>query len=127
MPIEHINLRVKNLKKSRDFYCAALKPLRLTRVVEEDGWVIIGDRYHLQLGLTAGKPTSPIHLAFRTGTRAAVDKFYQAALEAGAKDNGKPGLREYSKNYYAAFVIDPNGHNLEAVCYAAPSKKGNKR
>ena len=61
------------------------------------------------------------HVAFNVASRAMVDAFYAAALEAGAKDNGPPGLREqYYPNYYAAFVLDPDGHNIEAVCHEAP-------
>ncbi|MFL6663958.1 MAG: VOC family protein, partial [Rhizobacter sp.] len=60
----------------------------------------------------------PIHIAFRVSSRAAVDAFYKAALAAGGKDNGAPGLRpQYHPNYYGAFVLDPDGHNIEAVCH----------
>ncbi len=67
----------------------------------------------------------PMHLAFRAGSTEAVDQFYQAAIEAGATDNGKPGMRKtYHPNYYGAFVIDPDGHNLEAVCHETNRNKG---
>ena len=64
-------------------------------------------------------PSGPLHVAFTAGSRAAVDAFYAAALRAGGKDNGPPGLRpHYHANYYGAFVLDPDGHNIEAVCHA---------
>jgi catechol 2,3-dioxygenase-like lactoylglutathione lyase family enzyme len=67
-----------------------------------------------------GKATPPVHLAFRAPDRAAVDAFYNAALAAGGRDNGPPGLREHYHANYAAFVFDPDGNNIEAVCHAAP-------
>ena len=128
MTIEHFGITVKDMRKSRAFYTAALAPLGLKPTLGDGKtWQMFGTRAHSQFGIGPGKkPTAQIHFAFRARTRKAVDKFHAEALKAGAKDNGKPGLRDYSKNYYAAFVIDPNGHNLETVCYAAPKKRSSK-
>ena len=71
------------------------------------------------LWLGAAEDSPHMHLAIAAPSRAAVDAFYAAALAAGGKDNGPPGLRDYGPNYYAAFVLDPDGNNLEAVCHAA--------
>ena len=127
--IDHISISVRDYAESRAFYLAALAPLGYTMVMEftpkerptlkhtqvgglgeggkPDFWIAQGD-----------VPTSSTHLALQARNRAAVDAFYAAAIAAGAKDNGAPGLRpQYHPNYYGAFVTDPNGHNLEACCH----------
>ncbi|MFT3712880.1 MAG: VOC family protein [Archangium sp.] len=107
--IDHVGVTVSDLTKSRAFYAKALAPLGL-----EDSNGSFGP-----FALMEGKKATAMHLAFRTSERANVDAFHKAALKAGAKDNGGPGVRkEYAPNYYAAFVIDPDGNNVEAVCYA---------
>jgi len=115
--IDHIGLNVTDYEKGKAFYAAALKPLGLS-VLSDYGVVVgIGGDFPF-LWVSAGNP-GHVHLAFRAETRKQVDAFYAAAMAAGAKDNGKPGIRtEYSENYYAAFVLDPDGHNIEAVCHA---------
>jgi catechol 2,3-dioxygenase-like lactoylglutathione lyase family enzyme len=114
--IDHIGLNVTDYEKGKAFYTAALKPLGLS-VLSDYGVVVgIGGDFPF-LWVSAGNP-GHVHLAFRAETRKQVDAFYAAAMAAGAKDNGKPGIRtEYSENYYAAFVHDPDGHNIEAVCH----------
>ena len=115
--IDHLGLNVSNYEKGKAFYVAALAPLGLT--VKQDYGTVIGmGTEHPYLWISAGNP-GHVHLAFRADTRKAVDAFYAAAMANGGKDNGKPGLRtEYRENYYAAFVLDADGHNIEAVCYA---------
>jgi catechol 2,3-dioxygenase-like lactoylglutathione lyase family enzyme len=117
--LDHIGFKVKDMEASRRFYLAALAPLGIGVAMESPGGVGMGRDGKPQLWISQGDaPASPLHLAFRAGRRAEVDAFYAAALKAGAKDNGPPGLRpHYHPNYYGAFAIDPNGHNIEAVCH----------
>jgi catechol 2,3-dioxygenase-like lactoylglutathione lyase family enzyme len=115
--IDHLTLRVKDAAKSRAFYLAALKPLGYE----------LGMDYGEFCGLKAGGKTDfwlapgkqePAHIAFRAPNHKAVHAFYEAAIQAGGKDNGGPGPRkDYHPHYYGAFVIDPDGHNIEAVCH----------
>jgi catechol 2,3-dioxygenase-like lactoylglutathione lyase family enzyme len=116
--IEHVTLRCGNVKKSRTFYGRALKPLgyRATQVyLEAVGFKAEG---HTSFWVTKGRVGTPTHIAFRAKDRRTVEAFHRAALEAGATDHGPPGLRsEYSPTYYAAFVLDPDGHNVEAVTF----------
>lgn len=120
--IDHLGIPVRDYEASKAFYLAALRPLGIGLVME------VGEGKERAAGLGAeGKPffwfaEEPVmgrpHLAFAARSRAAVDAFHKAALAAGAKDNGGPGLRpHYHPNYYGAFVIDLNGVNLEAVCH----------
>ena len=126
--IDHLSLVVSDYEKSKAFYSQALAPTGHAKVVElaparagqsgsagfchadgSDLWISQGDAR-----------TTPIHIAFRVPTRAAVDAFHAAAVAAGGKDNGAPGLRaRYHPNYYGAYVLDPDGRNIEAVCHAA--------
>lgn len=124
--IDHTGLTVGDPEKSRRFYEAALAPLGY-RVLMEVPTQFTGGAVVLGFGVppkpdfwvhegTPQKP--PLHVAFRAESRAQVDEFYKAALAAGGKDNGPPGLRpQYHKDYYGAFVLDPDGHNIEAVCH----------
>lgn len=112
--IDHIGIHVTNLKKSLDFYGKALDPL---------GYAVSSDDSSLSKSDSAGiylypaKTATTMHLAFKATSRGIVDLFHAAALAAGGHDNGAPGIREdYSPNYYAAFVIDPDGNNVETVC-----------
>jgi catechol 2,3-dioxygenase-like lactoylglutathione lyase family enzyme len=126
--IDHIGFPVSDYARSKAFYAKALAPLDYVLVME------IGAE-HTQSEAPAagfGKDGKPdfwiggegglrgvLHVAIVAKDRAAVDAFHRAAMSAGAKDNGGPGLRpHYHKNYYAAFVLDPDGHNVEAVCHA---------
>jgi catechol 2,3-dioxygenase-like lactoylglutathione lyase family enzyme len=125
--IDHIGLQVRDLAGATRFYLAALAPLGLGIVMEVSAEET-GGHAHVGFGadgkpffwIGVGEPASgPLHVAFAAKTRAAIDAFYQAALRAGGVDDGKPGLRpHYHANYYAAFVRDPDGNNIEAVCHA---------
>lgn len=125
--IDHTGLVVSDPAKSRRFYERALAPLGYS-VLMELPKEITGGRVVLGFGVAPkpdfwtvnGTPNEPrLHVAFRAESRKQVDEFYRAALEAGGKDNGPPGPRpHYHKDYYGAFVLDPDGHNIEAVCHA---------
>jgi len=116
--IDHIGIQVTDLETSVAFYTKALAPLGYTLIMkfEEFAGFGIGGKPEFWVGV--GKPTDKIHVAFRAKGRADVRSFYEAALAAGGVDNGAPGLREvYHPDYYGAFVHDPDGHNVEAVCH----------
>ena len=124
--LDHLGIPVRDFDRSIAFYEKVLAPLGYSvvmRVGPEDG---AAGRH---VGFGAGKPSfwlseageaaGHLHIAFAAADRAAVAAFHAAALAAGAADNGGPGLRpHYHPNYYGAFVIDPDGHNVEAVCHA---------
>jgi catechol 2,3-dioxygenase-like lactoylglutathione lyase family enzyme len=116
---DHIGLKVKDLAGSVRFYGAALAPLGYVLCSSDESGAGFGPKGEPALWLTKGKGVSlsGAHVAFRAPDHAAVDKFHAAALKAGGKDNGGPGPRpDYGPKYYAAFVIDPDGNNIEAVC-----------
>jgi len=115
--LDHFNLPVSNLSKSVAFYQKVLKPLHMTLLVEEEGAVGFGESTW-DFGLEETAESFPvIHLAFKAGSHQAVRDFYAAALDAGGRDNGEPGVREhYGQNYYATYILDPDNHNIEAVC-----------
>jgi catechol 2,3-dioxygenase-like lactoylglutathione lyase family enzyme len=125
--LDHIGFPVSDFARAKAFYAQALKPLGIALVMEltpeqSRGGAFAGfgesriPYFWLQ---TSGTPGKGLHVAFRAKDRATVDAFYQAALAAGGKDNGAPGLRpHYHAHYYGAFVLDPDGHNIEAVCHA---------
>ena len=120
MIIDHIGLAVSDYERSKQFFTQALRPLGIELVMEVEGWAGFGrdGKPELWFG-THTAPQQPMHIAFLAESRDAVRAFYAAALAAGAKDNGPPGVREiYHPNYYAAFVICPDGHNIEAVSHA---------
>jgi catechol 2,3-dioxygenase-like lactoylglutathione lyase family enzyme len=114
--IDHFNLPVIDLDRSELFYTRTLKELGL-RVLARDGNAIGFGVDTWQFGLILSEPSIPkLHLAFKADGREAVDAFYRAGLKAGAASNGAPGLRpQYHPDYYAAFLRDPDGHNIEAV------------
>ena len=119
MIIDHIGLAVSNHERSKKFYTAALAPLGIKEVMEMEGWSGFGknDKPEFWFGLGRGIQ-QPTHIAFAADNRKEVDEFYKAAIEAGGKDNGAPGIRkDYHPNYYAAFVYDPDRHNIEVVCH----------
>jgi catechol 2,3-dioxygenase-like lactoylglutathione lyase family enzyme len=119
---DHIGFGVRDLSGTRAFYTAALAPLGMGVPWDKiPGVVAFGREGRPQLWFNEKQdgPTG-VHIALTAETRAEVDAFHKAALAAGGKDNGPPGLRpQYHPNYYGAFVIDPDGHNLEAVCHKA--------
>ena len=118
--LDHLNLKVADVARSRAFYEPLLAPY---------GYVVNRDFGDVAVGLGSGEyailalvrteeRVQPIHLAFRVQSRPDVDRFYASALSLGASANGAPGLRpHYHDSYYAAFVIDPDGHNVESVCH----------
>jgi catechol 2,3-dioxygenase-like lactoylglutathione lyase family enzyme len=115
--LDHIDFRVRDLAASRRFYEAALAPLGIVVLEEKDGRVAFGlpraDDFSI---IQSDQPTRNVHLAFAARDSEAVDRFYERALAAGGRDNGAPGIRpQYSPGYYAAFVLDPEGNNVEAV------------
>jgi catechol 2,3-dioxygenase-like lactoylglutathione lyase family enzyme len=120
--VDHLTIHVADLVCSRQFYRAALEPLGASAIDvlgPPQSWgpaVVLGPQGAEDLALVEGEPTSPLHLAFVASDPRAVKLFHAAALAAGGQDNGPPGLRErYHPHYYAAFVTDPDGHNVEAV------------
>jgi catechol 2,3-dioxygenase-like lactoylglutathione lyase family enzyme len=123
--IDHIGLGVSNMERSKAFYLNALKPLGIGVIMEVSAEETGGDA-HAGFGKdnkaffwigTGNKPKGGTHVALTARTRAEVDSFYRAALAAGGRDNGAPGLRpHYHPNHYAAFVLDLDGNNVEAVC-----------
>jgi catechol 2,3-dioxygenase-like lactoylglutathione lyase family enzyme len=120
---DHIGYSVGDYDKSTAFYDAALAPLGIKRAMEFEypGGKIVGyGTERPEFWINSGDALRDhLHVAFAAPSRAAVDAFYQAALAAGGRDNGAPGIRtEYSPNYYAAFVFDLDGHNIEVVCHA---------
>ncbi|HEY2709110.1 MAG TPA: VOC family protein [Caulobacteraceae bacterium] len=125
--LDHIGLTVSNVTAAQAFYDAALAPLGVTVQMavsaEESGgdaFMGYGEAGKPYFWISGGKPlTGRLHVAFAAPDRATVDAFYCAAMDAGGRDNGAPGLRpEYHEHYYGAFVLDPDGHNIEAVCHA---------
>jgi catechol 2,3-dioxygenase-like lactoylglutathione lyase family enzyme len=117
---DHVGFNVSDFARSKAFYLAALKPLGMELMRETDKFAVIGNPSgRLWIGVF-GLAATPIHFAFRADNRKAVDAFHAAAIAAGARDNGGPGLRaNYGPDYYAAFVYDPDGHNVEAVTFSA--------
>ena len=116
---DHVGLGVSDYTLSKAFFLESLQPLGAGIVMEGEHGIGIGPKGKPSLWLfqTSGKP-APLHLAFAAENHQQVRDFYRAALEAGGKDNGAPGLRpQYHPNYYGAFVIGPDGHNVEAVCH----------
>jgi catechol 2,3-dioxygenase-like lactoylglutathione lyase family enzyme len=118
--IDHTGLTVTDVVKSKAFYLVALAPLGYSLLVEFDDDAGFGvapkPDFWIGQGTSNGARS---HVAFRAETRQLVDAFYKAAMAAGGTDNGPPGVRpHYHPNYYCAFVLDPDGHNIEAVCHA---------
>lgn len=118
--IDHIGIEVSDYQRARHFYTTALAPLGYGVVMEFDNVAGLGADGKPDFWISQGSATKPsVHVAFQCRTRAQVDRFYTAALQAGGRDNGPPGIRTaYSPSYYAAFVYDHDGHNIEAVCHA---------
>jgi catechol 2,3-dioxygenase-like lactoylglutathione lyase family enzyme len=117
--VDHVALNIRDLAEAKAFYEKALAPLGYT----------VGLEIHKDVGFRSpegeldfwlcerGEPSAPTHVGFRAADRATVDAFHAAAIAAGGSDNGAPGIRpDFHENYYAAFVLDPEGSNIEAVC-----------
>jgi catechol 2,3-dioxygenase-like lactoylglutathione lyase family enzyme len=124
--IDHIGFPVSDYPRAKDFYAKALAPLGYTLIMEvqqneQDAPAAgfgKGGKPDFWIGGEGGLGKA-IHIAILADSRTEVDAFYQAAMAVGAKDNGPPGVRaHYHPNYYGAFVLDPDGHNVEAVCHA---------
>jgi catechol 2,3-dioxygenase-like lactoylglutathione lyase family enzyme len=122
--IDHVSIGVGDIGRTKQFYDTALKPLGYSCLSESDGTLGYGGD-GVQFWIYQSKrpvdpdPASDLHFSFAAPTRDRVSKFHAAALKAGGKDNGKPGLRkDYGDRYYAAFVIDPDGYRIEAHCEA---------
>jgi catechol 2,3-dioxygenase-like lactoylglutathione lyase family enzyme len=120
--LDHISIGVGDVEQSKRFYDLALLPLGIERLYAEGDTAAgygIKPKAFFWIGQRNARQTS-VHIAFAAPDRVTVDRFYQAALAAGALDNGPPGIRpHYHPNYYGAFVLDPDGHNIEAVCRLA--------
>jgi len=119
MIVDHIGIAVNDYSRSVSFYAKVLAPLRIVKIMEYDGWAGFGRDGKPEFWFGKNDQAQlPMHIAFSAEERKQVDEFYHAAMAEGAKDNGEPGIRaEYHPHYYGAFVIDINGHNLEAVCH----------
>ncbi len=116
--IDHMSIRVSNYAASKDFYEAAFAPLRFRKLMEGVSGAGFGIAGIPMFWINQGTPTPGVHVAFQSADRAGVDAFYAAAMAAGGRDNGAPGVRlKYHPNYYGAFVLDPDGYNIEAVCH----------
>jgi catechol 2,3-dioxygenase-like lactoylglutathione lyase family enzyme len=111
--LDHIGIPVSDVARSKQFFVAALAPLGYKVITDFGEAVGIGP----DLWIGKGQPGSALHIAVSAPERGLVDAFYRAAIAAGGRDNGKPGIRaQYHPNYYAAFVYDPDGNNIEVVC-----------
>ena len=115
--IAHATLPVSDYKKSKAFYVQTLAPLGYKNNMEDGEAAGFNDGKNTDLWIVRVDPVVPTHLAFEANSRQEVEAFYKAALAAGATDNGGPGYRDYWPGYFAAFVYDPDGHNIEAVWY----------
>jgi catechol 2,3-dioxygenase-like lactoylglutathione lyase family enzyme len=132
--IDHLTLTVRDVERSIAFYARALAPLGYGVTMRFENFVGLGTPKKPFFWLKSGPtPTQPMHLGFVAPSRAAVDSFHTEALAAGAQDDGPPGVRpHYHPHYYAAFVVDLDGHPVEAVCHIPPAaqrapKKSAKR
>jgi catechol 2,3-dioxygenase-like lactoylglutathione lyase family enzyme len=122
--IDHVQLVVRDLAASKRFYSAAFEALGIPLSGEGPGFFWSDELFISTASSPAasGELTGRHHLAFQAKDQATVDRFHQAAVAAGGKDNGAPGMRRYHPGYYAAFVLDPDGNNIEAV-YHGPGKR----
>lgn len=115
---DHISISTKDVKRSMQFYQSIFVPFGYTLQYQDETAAGFGPKGQMQFWIGYQEKPSQTHLAFRAQNRKQVQAFYEAALQAGAKDNGAPGVRShYHENYYAAFVLDPDGNNIEAVCH----------
>jgi catechol 2,3-dioxygenase-like lactoylglutathione lyase family enzyme len=119
--IDHIGIQVTDLQRAVNFYTNALAPLGYSLIMTWEQWAGLGVAGKPDFWIEGNRtPSDRVHVAFRAKGRAEVRSFYEAAMAAGGRDNGAPGVREhYHADYYGAFVLDPDGHNVEAVCHEA--------
>ena len=116
--IDHTGVSVSDFARSKAWYEQALAPLGYTLIKQWETFAGFGVAPKPDFWIGLGKPTDKIHIAFRAASRKIVDEFYKAAMAAGGTDNGGPGVRaHYHEHYYGAFVLDPDGHNIEACCH----------
>ncbi|MBX3259434.1 MAG: VOC family protein [Labilithrix sp.] len=122
--IDHLQLVVRDLDASKRFYAAGFAVLGIPIGGEGEDFFWADELFvsHVSSKAAAGRPTGPTHLAFQAKDRATVERFHAEAIRAGGKDNGAPGERPYHPGYYAAFVLDPDGNNVEVV-FHGPAKK----
>jgi catechol 2,3-dioxygenase-like lactoylglutathione lyase family enzyme len=125
--LDHVSLGVSDLERSRRFYDGVLRPLGIVRIVDfqqrgSDYGAMAGSlgvEFTITIETSDALPSRGMHVCFRAPDRAAVQAFHAAALRCGGRNDGEPGLRpEYHPDYFAAFVLDPDGHRVEAVCHA---------
>jgi catechol 2,3-dioxygenase-like lactoylglutathione lyase family enzyme len=116
--IDHVIIGVSSVERSRAFYERALAPLGIAVVLDGPRYLGFGREGKPAFLIGEREPSGPVHVAFASPDRATVDRFHRAALEAGGQDNGPPGVRaHYHPTYYGAFVLDPDGNNIEAVTH----------
>jgi catechol 2,3-dioxygenase-like lactoylglutathione lyase family enzyme len=117
--LDHVGILVSDFERSKRFYEEALSPLGYELIMEpRHGAAGLGCSAKPDFWISQGELGRPVHVAFAASDRATVKAFHEAAVAAGGRDNGRPGLRpEYHPTYYAAFVLDPDGNNIEAVCH----------
>ncbi len=116
--LDHLGVNVSDLERSKAFYETALEPLGYSFFGQFENAIGFQRDNKPNFWIREAAETAPAHFAFYTKERATVDAFHEAATKAGGTDNGGPGVREiYHPNYYGAFVLDPDGHNVEAVCH----------
>jgi catechol 2,3-dioxygenase-like lactoylglutathione lyase family enzyme len=116
--IDHLGIHVSDLARAKAFYEQALAPLGYTKMMEFPQFAGFGVPPKPDFWVSPGPVDMKAHVCFRAATRSMVRAFYEAAIAAGGKDNGPPGVRPmYHEHYYGAFVLDPDGHNIEAVCH----------
>ncbi len=115
--IDHAAVNVTDFETAKNFYSKALEPLGISVALEMDGFAGFASDKGFHFGVRRRDPAGGAHVAFKCDDHPTVDAFYEAAMAAGGKDNGGPGIRaHYHENYYAAFVHDADGNNIEAVC-----------
>ena len=123
--IDHVSIGARDITKAKAFYDAALKPIGYSCLSSSEGSLGYGKEHaafwiNVSLSPVPPDPNSGLHFCFVAPTRKSVDAFHQAAIRHGGRDNGEPGLRtDYGANYYAAFVVDPDGYRIEVLCNKA--------
>ena len=123
MTVAHVAVNVTDWEAAKGFYEAVLGPLGYRVVYEEEGALAYyADARGLDFGIGRRDPVGGAHVAFDCPDRETVDRFHASGLAAGGRDNGAPGIRaHYDESYYAAYVLDPDGNNVEAVCHHSPA------